>query len=81
MNKNKMIKISGKNQIVIPKEARKKFNIKSGDFLITQIDDEKILLYPSPKSFTKYAQGLGKEVWKDTDSTEYIKKERQTWKD
>jgi AbrB family looped-hinge helix DNA binding protein len=81
MNKDKMIKISGKYQIVIPKEARKKFNIKSGDFLISQIDDEKILLYPSPKSFTKYAQGLGKEVWQDTDTAEYIKKERASWKD
>ncbi|MDD3641135.1 MAG: AbrB/MazE/SpoVT family DNA-binding domain-containing protein [Atribacterota bacterium] len=81
MDKNNIIKVSGKNQIVIPKEVRKKFNIKSGDYLITKFDDEKIILYPSPKSFTKYAQGLGKEIWKDTDAKDYVKKERQSWKD
>lgn len=81
MNKDKIIKVSGKYQIVIPKEIRKKFNLKSGDYLITQVDNEKIVLYPRPSSFTKYAQGLGKEVWQDTEATNYVKKERASWKD
>ena len=75
-----MITISSKYQIVIPREAREKLNLKTGDKLIIKADDEKIIIYPQPKSYTKYALGLGKEIWQDIDAAEYVKKERQTWK-
>jgi len=75
-----MITISSKYQIVIPREAREKLNLKTGDKLIIKADDEKIIIYPQPKSYTKYALGLGKEIWQGIDAAEYVKKERQTWK-
>ena len=75
-----MITVSSKYQIVIPREAREKLNLKTGDKLIIKADDEKIIIYLQPKSYTKYALGLGKEIWQGIDAAEYVKKERQTWK-
>jgi len=74
------VKVSSKFQILIPLEVRKKINLKSGDKLIIKANNDKIIIYPYPKNYTKYSLGLGKEIWKDIDATEYIKKERETWK-
>ena len=74
------IKISSKYQIVIPREAREKLNLKVGDRLIIKANNEKIIIYPQPKSYAKYSLGLGKETWRGIDATEYVKKERETWK-
>jgi AbrB family looped-hinge helix DNA binding protein len=75
-----MIKISSKYQIVIPREVREKLNLKAGDKLIIKTNNEKIIIYPQPKSYAKYALGLGKEILKGIDATEYVRKERETWK-
>ena len=75
-----MIKISSKYQIVIPREVREKLNLKTGDKLIIKTNNEKITIYPQPKSYAKYALGLGKEIWQGIDATEYVRKERETWK-
>lgn len=74
------IKISSKYQIVIPREAREKLNLKAGDKLIIKANNEKIIIYPQPKNYAKYSLGLGKEIWQGIDATEYVKKERETWK-
>jgi len=75
-----MVKVSSKYQIVIPLEVRKKINLKSGDRLIIKTNNEKIIIYLQPKSYAKYALGLGKEIWKGIDATEYVRKERETRK-
>ena len=75
-----MITVSSKYQIVIPREAREKLDLKAGDKLIIKANNEKITIYPQPKSYAKYALGLGKEIWQGIDAAEYVKKERQTWK-
>ena len=75
-----MIKVSSKYQIVIPREVREKLNLKTGDKLIIKANNEKIIIYPQPKSYAKYSLGLGKEIWQGVDAIEYVKKERQTWK-
>jgi len=74
------IKISSKYQIVIPREDRKKLNLKAGDKLIIKTNNEKIIIYPQPKSYAKYSLGLGKETWRGIDAAEYVRKERETWK-
>jgi len=75
-----MVKVSSKYQIVIPREVREKLNLKTGDKLIIKANDEKIIIYPQPKNYAKYSLGLGKEIWQDIDATEYVRKERETWK-
>lgn len=76
-----MIKVSSKYQIVVPREVREKLNLKVGDKLIIKANNEKIVIYPQPKSYAKYALGLGKEIWQDIEATIYVRKERETWKD
>ena len=75
-----MIKVSSKYQIVIPRDIREKLNLKAGDKLIIKTNNEKIIIYPQPKSYAKYSLGLGKEIWQGIDATEYVQKERETWK-
>ena len=75
-----VVKVSSKYQIVIPREVREKLNLKTGDKLIIKANDEKIIIYPQPKNYAKYSLGLGKEIWQDIDATEYVRKERETWK-
>ena len=75
-----MTKVSSKYQIVIPRDAREKLNLKVGDKLIIKSNNEKIIIYPQPKSYAKYALGLGKEIWQGIDATEYVRKEREAWK-
>ena len=42
-------KISAKGQLVIPKEARKKFNIEPGTFFQIRIEKDNIVLIPLKK--------------------------------
>ncbi len=75
---NTMIKISSKYQIVIPREVREKLNLKAGDKLIIKANNEKIIIYPQPKNYAKYALGLGKEIWQGINATEYVRKQKET---
>ena len=80
MNK---ITLSSKNQIVIPKEAREKLNLKSGSKLIVySIDKNRIIISKEPDDYVKALEGLGKEVWDELGGADkYIKEERASWGD
>ncbi len=71
------VKLSKKNQIVVPKEARKSLNIKSGNKLLVMVKEGRVILIPEPKDYVKAIRGLGKEIWKDT--SEHLKNERENW--
>jgi AbrB family looped-hinge helix DNA binding protein len=73
--------LSSKNQIAIPKAARKKLAIGPGDQLILDVEKDSLILKPKPKSYTKHLRGLHKAVWKGLDATEYIRKERKAWEE
>ena len=76
----KIVKLSSKYQVVIPREARKKLGLRAGDQLAVEVEGEKIILRPRPKNYTDYMLGLGKEIWEGIDASEYIGKERESWK-
>lgn len=71
------VKLSGKNQIVVPKEARKSLNIKSGNRLLVMVKEGRVILIPEPKDYVKAIRGLGKEIWKGADK--YLENERDNW--
>jgi len=73
------IKVSKKNQIVVPKQARKLLDIKPGNELLVKIKEDRIILIPKPKDFTKYMEGLHKEIWEGIDAVEYVRREREAW--
>ena len=74
-----LVTLSSKNQIVIPKSARKKLAIGPGDQLILDVEKDSLILKAKPKSYVKHLRGLHRGVWRGVDATDYVKKERETW--
>ena len=77
----KIVKLSSKYQVVIPKEARKKLGLRAGDQLAVEVEGGKVIVRPRPKNYTNYMLGLGKEIWEGIDASEYVRKERELWKE
>lgn len=76
-----LVTLSSKNQIVIPKAARKKLAIEPGDQLILDVEKDSLILKAKPKSYTKHLRGLHRGIWHGVDATDYVKKERESWED
>lgn len=74
-----LVTLSSKNQIVIPKSARKKLAIEPGDQLILDVEKDSLILKAKPKSYAKHLRGLHRGIWRGVDATDYVKKERETW--
>ena len=69
------VKLSTKNQIVIPREARAALGVKAGDRLLVVVRGETVVLLPKPKKYAKAIAGIGKGLYlKDHLSTE-----RENW--
>ncbi|KAF0145828.1 MAG: AbrB family transcriptional regulator [Nitrospirae bacterium] len=69
------VKLSSKNQIVIPKEAREAMHLKGQDELLIVVKGNVTLIMPKPKSYRSELSGSGKGIYKKT----YLQKERQSW--
>jgi AbrB family looped-hinge helix DNA binding protein len=74
-----VVTLSSKNQIAIPKSARKKLAIGPGDQLILDVEKDSLILKPKPKSYSKHLRGLHRMTWHEVDAAEYIRKERDAW--
>ena len=68
-------KLSSKNQIVIPKEARQAMGVKGGDELLVVVKDDLTLVMPKPKRYAQSLQGLAKGLY----PSGYLKRERRSW--
>ena len=69
------LKLSSKNQIVLPKEAREAMKVKGGDSLLVVVKGNITILMPKPKRYADALAGLGKGVY----PKDYLKKERRSW--
>jgi AbrB family looped-hinge helix DNA binding protein len=75
-----MLKLNGRNQITLPRDIRRKLNIKQGDHLLVDVQDGIIILIPQPKRYTTdYLQGLHSEIWKGMNIENYLNGEREAW--
>ena len=74
------VKLSGKHQIVIPREVRKQLGLAAGDGLLVEVRGNTIVLVPRPRSYAKRLRGLHKEVWRDVDAKTYVREERKAWR-
>ena len=71
----KSLKLSSKNQIVLPKEARDAMRVKGGDELLVVVKGQTTLIMPKPENYAKALLGKGRSLYsKDT-----IRKERNSW--
>lgn len=67
-------KLSSKNQIVLPKEARQAMGVR-GDELLVVVKDDLTLIMPKPKRYVRALQGLAKGAY----PRHYLKRERRSW--
>jgi AbrB family looped-hinge helix DNA binding protein len=65
--------LSSKNQIVIPRKARKALGLKPGDKLLVVLRGNCLIILAKPKSYA--AAGLGRGLYLE----DYLKKERESW--
>ncbi|WP_134702517.1 AbrB/MazE/SpoVT family DNA-binding domain-containing protein [Ammoniphilus sp. YIM 78166] len=68
-------------QTTIPQEIRDQAKLDVGDNLIWKYDKtrDEIIVIRKPKSFSDAIWGLGKEMWENESTDEYIRKERKGW--
>jgi AbrB family looped-hinge helix DNA binding protein len=68
------VKVSSKNQIVIPREAREALGVKPGSQLLVVVRNGVVNLMAKPKDYAKAVRGLSGKYPKN-----YLKKERDSW--
>ncbi|MCX5722138.1 MAG: AbrB/MazE/SpoVT family DNA-binding domain-containing protein [Nitrospirae bacterium] len=64
-------KLSSKNQLVIPREARKAMGVKSGDELLVVVKGDLMIVRSKSKRYVGTLQGLAKGTY----SSDYLKRE------
>jgi AbrB family looped-hinge helix DNA binding protein len=69
------VKLSSKNQIVVPREARSALKLKPGDRLLAVVRGDTLILMAKPKRHSKAIRGMGKGLYPE----DYLKKERESW--
>lgn len=69
------VKLSSKNQIVIPKEAREAMHVKANDELLVVVKDNVTIILPKPKKYSESLAGIGKGVYRKG----HLKEERRSW--
>jgi len=69
------LKLSSKNQIVLPREAREAMRVKGGDELLVVVKGAVTLLMPKPKRYADALGGKAKALYPRT----YLKRERRSW--
>jgi AbrB family looped-hinge helix DNA binding protein len=68
-------KLSSKNQIVIPREARQALRVKSGDKLLVVVRGERVLVLQKPRSHHTAIRGLAHSRY----AKGHLQKERESW--
>lgn len=69
------VKMSSKNQIVLPKEARDAMRLKGHDELLVVVKGTITLIMPKPQSYRGDLGGAGKGIY----GKAYLNKERKSW--
>jgi AbrB family looped-hinge helix DNA binding protein len=68
-------RLSSKNQIVIPKEARQAMGVKGGDELLVVVKNDLTLVMPKPKRYARTLRGPAKTLY----PAGYLERERRSW--
>ena len=69
------VKLSGKNQIVIPREIRDTLRLKTGDRLLMVKRGDTVILLRKPKRYSRETAGMGRGLY----SPDYLNSERDSW--
>lgn len=69
------VRLSSKNQIVLPREAREAMHLKGRDELIVVVKNDVTIIMPKPESYRAALSGVGKGIYPKN----HLKKERGSW--
>ena len=70
------VKLSSKNQIVIPRDIRHALGVKAGDHLLVVPRGNTVTLLRKPRQYSKAIAGIGKELY----GPNYLHEERENWR-
>jgi AbrB family looped-hinge helix DNA binding protein len=70
------VRISTKNQIVVPREVREALDLKADDRLLLVVRGDRAILLPKPKKYSRAVIGMGNGVY----PSGYLKDERDAWR-
>lgn len=70
------VKISSKNQVVVPREIRDALRVGAGDELIFILRGKTAIVMPKPDKYSSAIAGIAENIY----SLEYLKGERESWK-
>lgn len=74
------VKLSERNQMVLPKEARAALGVRPGGRVVVIVEGQTVRLLPDPENWSEYVYGLGAEVWSALGGGEsYLAEERAAW--
>jgi AbrB family looped-hinge helix DNA binding protein len=73
------VKVSSKQQISLPSEARRRLGIKAGDRLTVQVVDDSLVLRVRPERPSQRMAGIGRHLADGMDPVERIRHERDEW--
>lgn len=68
-------RLSSKNQIVLPREAREAMHLKGRDELLVVVKNAVTIIMPKPKTYREALSGMGKGLYPKTR----LKKESGSW--
>ena len=69
------VKLSSKNQIVIPREIRDVLRVKAGDSLLAVVRGDTVILLRKPKKYSQAISGIAKGLY----PPDYLERERESW--
>jgi len=72
------VKLSTKNQMVLPREARERLGVGPGDELLVVSKGRSVVIVTRPDDSLGALRGSGRGVY--GDSERYLRRERKTWK-
>jgi AbrB family looped-hinge helix DNA binding protein len=69
------VTLSSKNQIVVPREARKALGLTPGTKLRVVVRGDTIIMMRTPKSYAEKLAGIAKGLY----PADYLDEERESW--
>ena len=69
------VRLSSKNQIVLPREAREAMKLKGQDELLVVVKGDVTIIMPKPRNYSAALSGSAKGLYRRN----HLKKERASW--
>ena len=67
-------------QVVVPQNVREALQLKPGDRLEMKVENGRVIMIPQA-NHTSRLFGKHRQLWQNTDAVEYIRSERESWRD